>query len=118
MDKNRNLEVGDKVCEITSHISGTMYNFSEIARVTKTQAILKNGEKYYRSGYISGFDGATYVQWDNMNRWSSSHLDLDTPVLRREIAEQKHENDINRFWLDFNPTFEQKETIYELFNKE
>lgn len=119
MDKNRNLEVGDKVCEVTSHISGTMYNFSEVTRVTKTQAILKNGEKYHRQGYISGFDGDTYIQWDNMKHWSISHLEMDRPILRKYATDQKHEQNINNFWHDFKPTFEQKEKIYELFkNKE
>ena len=116
MNTNRNLEVGDKVCEITSHIGGTTYHFSEVARVTKTQAILKNGEKYHRQGHP--YWGKDYICWDIINSYSTSHLELDRQEVRNLAAEQKHVNNVNSFWSSFKPTFEQKEKIYELFNKE
>lgn len=73
--EKRILKIGDRLCQkvykrFGSGIQG--YNFEEVVRVTKTQAVLDSGIKLLREPKFNGFDkkyvyetyGDTYSTWD------------------------------------------------------
>ena len=102
-----------EVIQTCSIISTGKYKFTEIARITKTKAITANGFEFKRNG----LNTLGIPNWQQYGNSGSYCLYLDTEELRNECKEYEHKAKVLRFYKNFEPTFEQKEQIYNLFNK-
>lgn len=107
--EKRILKIGDRLCQkvyrrFGSGIDG--YNFGEVVRVTKTQAILDSGIKLLRvpnfNGFLKKYEYETYG--DRYKTW-----ELETRELVEEAKEFKRIREINS-WFN-SKKFTQEEII-------
>lgn len=107
------LKVGDKVYSIRSHFGYTTYRFSEVERLTKTQAILESGDRLKNEPNKSRNNdeiefkeiGADYSYWG-----------LTTDEVMATYIKQQEEIKIKRWFNSHKFTQEEKETIYNILN--
>lgn len=109
------LKVGDKVYlkTIKQYSSETKnYLFSEVSRVTKTQAILANGLRLKKEPVISYYSSSDYyIQvGDIHNNWK-----IATDEVLAEYKKWSEESKIKDWWNNKVFTIEEKEQIYYYF---
>jgi hypothetical protein len=113
----KELEVGDRVyLKILRQYSSEIRNylFSEVVRVTKTQAILANGIKLKREIISSYYSSDYYAQiGDIYSDWR-----IVTDEILAEFKEWKETKEINDWFSNKVFTNEEKKQIYHIFNKE
>lgn len=107
--EKRILKIGDKLCQkvYRRFVGGiAYYNFSEVVRVTKTQAVLDSGIKLLREprfdGFVKKYVYETYG--DSYRTW-----ELETRELVEEAEEFKRISEINS-WFNCKK-FTQEEII-------
>jgi hypothetical protein len=114
------LKVGDKVCLVQRRKfgSGTSYSFSEVERLTNTQAVLKNGIKLVNEPKTTGFafnneNAVCYsVYGDSWTKWQ-----LTTPGIIQLAKDENKRIKISNWFSEQKFTDEQKEIIFDLFTK-
>ncbi|MCM4168327.1 hypothetical protein KCTC52924_03893 [Arenibacter antarcticus] len=110
------LKVGDKLYNVSQNgFSDFMrYTFSEVVRLTKTLAILENGERIRNIKTTSALDNDFCYSQAN-NRWVYWYL-VSEEILQR--AEAENEKIAVRDWFaDRSFSLEEKRMIYRLFKE-
>lgn len=116
MEKPEKLKVGDKVCQVTYSRwdNDVYYIFEDVERLTKTQAILKNGTKLINDATNSWGSGYSFMTYgDRYSRWN-----ITTPEIIEAYTIEKERQKINS-WFNKQKdlfTYEQKKQIFNLFN--
>lgn len=108
------LKLGDKVYEKTHQRYGNniYYNFSEVERLTKTQAILANGKKIINEPTKGHYD--TVIGYPTYgNRWDKWHI--VTPEILEEAQKEKTRQTIVRWFDNRKFSEEEKYIIYNTF---
>lgn len=110
------LKIGDKLCNISHERWGgnIYYNFDEVERLTKTQAILKSGIKlinepkndYYDKCVVFETYGDRWVKWK-----------LPTEEIIEASKAEKYRQSVNNWFHKQKFNQEQIIEIYKLFNK-
>lgn len=108
------LKVGDKVYEKTHQRYGknVYYNFSEVERLTKTQAILSNGKKIINEPSKGHYDNLIgYPTYGN--RWNKWHI--VTPEIIEESNKEKTRQKIVSWYNNRKFSEEEQFIIYNTF---
>jgi hypothetical protein len=111
------LKVGDKVClvKIQRIGVGTSYSFSEVERLTKKMAVLKNGTKLinepktkYSNNNIPKFSeyGDSWTFWQRT-----------TPEILEACKKEQQRNKISNWFNNRKFTDEEKAIIYNTFKE-
>lgn len=116
MKKSENLKVGDKVCQVTHSRWGddVHYRFEEVERLTKTQAILKNGTKLINDATNSWGSGYSFMTYgDRYSIWN-----ITTPEIIEASKIERERQKVNSWFNKQKDLFtdEQKKQIFNLFN--
>lgn len=112
--KMEKLKVGDKVC-YKHYFYGELRRIevSEVERLTKTQAILKNGDRLKNEPIECYNNKEIYY---NSIGYNTKSYELLTEENILFISNFKHEIKINNWFNLKKFTFEEKEKIYNLLN--
>ena len=107
------LKIGDELCHISIGRRTTYYTFSKIKRFTKTQIILENGIKLKRNPYLNSIKNVyVYPQIKSYAFWQ-----ITTPELLHEFQLNEQKNKVEKWFNNKDFTYEEKEMIYNMFNK-
>ena len=112
----RQLEVGDNVVYI-HHLKDDYrtFNFSEVVRVTKTQAILTDGTKL-KINPIRGFN-STY-RYENVLSYAFESWELVTPEILEDVEYQKEHQKMLDWFKRKSFSIEEKKLIYKHFEEQ
>lgn len=116
----KELEVGDKLVLISHQKWGNnmYYNFSEVERLTKTQAILKDGTKLIKEP-VSCYDFEKSERKERFmtygDRWRKWQFVTDS--ILEDAKKENHRQKVNNWFSSQKFTQEQILEIYNLFNK-
>lgn len=108
------LKVGDRVVNVNSSTWGTHYNFSEVEKLTPTQAVLKNGVRLVNEPKRFYYNDESYSFSEKGNKWK--RWELETPEILADYKLQQENITIKTWFRDHKFTPEEKKTIYELLN--
>jgi len=109
------LKVGDKVCNISKDRWGdrTYYNFGEVVRLTKTQAVLDNGTKLINDVVRDWHRKSCFSEYgERYNKWY-----IQTNEILEKAKKEKERQFINNWFSNKNFTEEEKRLIYITLNK-
>lgn len=107
------LKVGDEVYSVRRHnFKITGYEFRKVVRLTKTMAVLKSGIKIVNEP-LKGWDKVVFLQYGSLVHWHPS-----TDEARKESEVFYKNKKISDWFLYKEFTDEEKELIYNMFNKE
>ena len=110
------LNVGDKLVSLTGTSYGCRYEFTKVVRLTNTTAILENGNKVKINSEPRGFDGSRFESFRIIGNSSRCDYQRQTnKIIKAHNADVKKRK-ISNWFLNFKPTDEQKEQIYDLLN--
>ena len=103
------LNVGDKVYYSKNYYSELNYKTSTVERLTKTQAILKNGDKIKNetNGYNNDFNIIG----------SHGYYQLMSEEVQKEIDIILKKRKIENWFATYKFTDKEKEMVYNLFKK-
>lgn len=112
------LKVGDKVCRLNQgrFSKFTSYDFSEVERITSTQAILKSGHRIINKPRKSYFgEHAEFEEYGN--KYGSNWIIVTDEILAKAKIEQIKIK-ANNWFGSHKFTIEQMVTIYDKFYTE
>ncbi len=112
----RNLEVGDKLYNVTQDgfTDFARYSFSEVVALTKTLAILKNGIRLYNQPRVS------YIMEDvgySVSRKKGTHWHLVSLKAIRKAQIENEKIAANDWFETKEFTIQEKQLIYNEFKK-
>ena len=106
------LKVGDKVCKSHNRFGTTHYTFSEVERLTNTQAVLKCNVRVKNEPRKQSWN-ETFSFTEIGNPYGSA-WELTTPHLISEHNKQQNDIRIKIWFRDHKFTSEEMETVYNL----
>lgn len=111
--KDNKLEVGD---EVYNESSGrwnreTYFKVSKVVRLTKTQAILDNGDKLINAFALKGSKGFS-LYGDIYNKYN-----VLTEEISLKIKAQRLNRKIENWFDSYKFSKQEKEMVYNLINK-